>query len=300
MKIDRNQEPSVRTRVLILANPASGGFRPDTLRRLAAELRAKDVEVDTRFTRRAGEIAETCTDTALAADVLVVAGGDGSINEALTGLLSRSTPPPLAVVPFGTANVLANELKLPGKPGEIADMIVRGRRRNLYTGLANGKPFVLMASVGFDAAVVHNVSPRLKRRLGKCAYVAAALHTAFRAKSTRLEVDDGHTVHQCRLAIVTNGSRYGGPFILCPDADVTEPGLYLVTLRSDNPLSLAWFGFNLVTSRIYKLKSARISRADTIKISSPEPVPVQIDGDPFGSTPLSIKSSDRSVPVLVP
>ncbi len=266
MKIDRNRVPSVRKRVLILANPTSGGFRLDTLSRLAAELRAKDVEVDTRFTRRAGEIAETCADTALAVDVLVVAGGDGSVNEALTGFLSRSTPPPLAVVPFGTANVLANELKLPGKPDEI----------------------------------VHNVSPRLKRRLGKFAYVAAALHTAFRAKSPRLEVDDGHTVHQCRLAIVTNGSCYGGPFIVCPDADATEPGLYLVMLRSDDPLSLAWFGFNLLTSRIYKLKSARITRADTIKISSPEPAPVQIDGDPFGSTPLSIQSSDLSVPVLVP
>ena len=241
-----NHDLPVRRQVLILANPKSGSFRRDTLDRLSHELRNKGYEVDLKLSRRAGEIGEVCANSELSADVLVLAGGDGSVNEAVAGFYLRSTPPPpLAVVPFGTANVLAHELKLPRKPEAIADMITEDHRKQLNSSLANGQPFVLMASVGFDAAVVHSVSPWLKRHLGKFAYVIAALRAAFRPRSPNIEVNDGHSVHQCRLAVVANGSRYGGPFILCPDAHVTEPGLYLVMFQSVNPIWLAWMGMNL-------------------------------------------------------
>ena len=288
-------------RVKILVNPVSGGYRPETVRRLADLLRANGFESEVHVTRRAGEIGEICRDPAAAMDILVVAGGDGSVNEAVTGLQSRGAPPPpLAVVPFGTANVLAHELTLPASPERIADMIIKGSQRNLYSGTANGKPFVLMASAGFDAAVVHNVSNRLKHRMGKFAYVFSALRVAFQARWASLEVDDGQSIHHCRLAIVTNASRYGGRFTLCPAADVTSPGLHVFMLQDDDPLSLALSGACLLTDRIHKLGNATVVHADSVEITSSTPVPAQIDGDPFGSTPLSITSETSSMPLLVP
>lgn len=296
-----SQELSAGRHILVLANPKSGGFRRDTLDRLTRDLRDNGNDVDLRLSRRAGDFQMTCADPALSADVLVLAGGDGSVNEAVTGFHSRATPPPpLAVVPFGTANVLAHELNLPRNPEAIADMIRKDRRQHLYTGLANGKPFVMMVSAGFDAAVVHGVSPRLKRHFGKFAYVIAALRAAFRPHRPNIEVDDGLSVQQCRLAVVTNGSRYGGPFVICPDAHVTEPGLYLLMFESVNPLSLAWLGMNLLSGRIHKVKSTRIIRVDRINMTAAKPVPVQIDGDPFGTLPLAVECGHRPVSILVP
>ena len=295
------EKSATRPHVRILANPTSGGYRQSTLNRLSDLLKANGFEPDVQVTRRAGEIGEICRDPALTTDILVVAGGDGSVNEAVSGFQSRKAPPPsLAVVPFGTANVLAHELGLPTSPERIADMIIRGNQQNLYSGAANGKPFVLMASAGFDAAVVHNVSTGLKRRVGKFAYVYSALQVAFQARWAGLEVDDGQSVHQCRLAVVTNASHYGGRFTLCPAADVTIPGLHVFMLQADDPLSLAWSGAHLLTGRIHKLKNATVVHADAVEITSSTPVPAQIDGDPFGSTPLSITSETNPLPLLVP
>ena len=83
------EKSAARPRVRILANPTSGGYRQSTLNRLSDLLKANDFEPDVHVTRRAGEIGEICRDPALAMDVLVVAGGDGSVNEAVSGFQSR-------------------------------------------------------------------------------------------------------------------------------------------------------------------------------------------------------------------
>ncbi|MFC1681188.1 diacylglycerol/lipid kinase family protein [Pseudomonadota bacterium] len=291
----------VQASALILANPVSGGYRADVLERLSGSLRENGYDVDTRLTRKAGEITEFCSADAPTDSLLVVAGGDGSVNEVFAGFQSRETTAPVvAIVPFGTANVLAHELGLPRTPEAIADMILRNKTKNLYTGLANGKLFVLMVSAGFDAGVVHGVSHALKRRVGKMAYVIAAFRAAFRSRWGVLEVDDGHAVHRCRIAVVTNASHYGGPFVLCPDASATEPGLHVVMFESDDPVSLLTIGARLLTGGVCNLENARVIRVDRAKITCSGPAPVQVDGDPFGSTPLSIECGPCSFSVLVP
>ncbi len=286
--------------ILIIANPTAGSFNAKTLEIITERLRAAGRGVKLHLTQRAGEIGALCADATLSARVVAIAGGDGSINEAVSGFADRPDPPALAVIPFGTANVLAHELHLPFKGKAIADTILADNRAPLHCGLANGHPFVLMASCGFDAEVVHAVPLALKRRFGKLAYVLIALKLGLskrRRPQLRIEAD-GETF-TCKLAIVTNGRCYGGPFVICPEASVTEPGLHLVMLAKDDPLSSTMAGLSLLFGRLHRARGVQIRKADRISIKSTLPAPAQIDGDAFGATPLLVEAGVKSVLILV-
>ncbi|MCW2308207.1 diacylglycerol/lipid kinase family protein [Rhodobium gokarnense] len=289
-----------RRRILLMANPTAGGFRAKVLEAVAAGLEAAGAEVEVRLTKRAGEIREVCADVTLAADTVVIGGGDGSLNEALRGLQTCPVRPKLAIIPFGTANVLAHELGLPFKAEKIIRMIAAGRSKPLYYGLANGVPFVLMASMGFDADVVHHVPLDLKRRFGKLAYVWSALKRSLKRRPGPLTVTVGSEAPRtCRLAVLTNSERYGGTFRLCPAAHATQPGLHLVMLTSDGPLALMRFGLALVMNRIAHAHGVITVPVETVTVTSEEPIACQIDGDPFGATPVTVTAAHDPARIIV-
>ncbi|WP_208977778.1 YegS/Rv2252/BmrU family lipid kinase [Labrenzia sp. 011] len=282
-----------------MANPTSGGYDAGFLEKVRARLEQHGFMAEIRLTRHAGEIGEVCADPELRVRTLVVAGGDGSINEALTGFQTHPDPPQLAVIPFGTANVLALELALPHNAQAIADIIRHQKTRQLHYGLANGHPFVLMASAGFDAEVVHAVPLTLKRRLGKLAYVITAIRTGFGRKGTLLRITlDGETITG-KLAVASNARHYGGPFVICPGG-ATDPGLYMLVLERDDPWSSLRYGIALMLGRIHKVRGALVRPFSVATITADAPVAAQIDGDPFGATPLEIRTTDRTIPILVP
>ncbi|MFD1695271.1 diacylglycerol/lipid kinase family protein [Roseibium aestuarii] len=292
-------EPRAR-RVLIVANPTSGGYDPRRLERIMTYLRNAECTVDLHLTSHAGEIESLAADPLLALDVLAIAGGDGSVNEALTGFQRNDAPPDLAVIPAGTANVLAHELGLPRRPLAIARSILAHRTRPLHFGLANGHPFVLMASAGFDAEVVHGVPLSLKRKLGKLAYVLTALRIGFTRRSSEMQVDvDGQTLSG-KLVVATNGRFYGGPFVLCPDASVTTEGLHVLVLQKDDPVSALRFGLALMLGRVHKARGVTVMAFRKARVLAGFPVAVQIDGDPFGTTPLDLEPAATGYSVVVP
>lgn len=286
-------------RILIVANPTSGGFRPKALERVLSYLREAGCDARLHLTSRAGEIREMAADRRLAVDVLVIAGGDGSVNEALSGFQGNPAAPDLAVIPCGTANVLAHELHLPRKPNAIARAILRHRTRPLHYGLANGHPFVLMASAGFDAEVVHGLPLALKRRFGKLAYVLTALKIGLTRRSSDLTVDADGAHYNGKLAVATNGRFYGGPFVLSPDASVTTSGLHVLVLEKDDPISALRFGIALLMGRVHKARGVTLAAVEKVRVMSPRPVAAQIDGDPFGTTPLEISAAPQHLAIVV-
>ncbi|MEO9530277.1 MAG: YegS/Rv2252/BmrU family lipid kinase [Roseibium sp.] len=285
--------------VLIMANPTSGGYKADLLDNVRKHLEDLGHKTVIRLTRHAGEIGEICADPNLRVKTLVIAGGDGSINEALNGFMDHPAPPPLAVIPFGTANVLALELSLPRNARAIAQMICAGKTAPLHYGLANGRPFVLMASAGFDAEVVHAVPLSLKRRLGKLAYVLTALRIGLSRKATSLDIELDGEKCSGKFAVASNARHYGGPFVICPGG-ATDSGLHMLVLERDDPWSTLRYGIALVCGRIHKAHGALVRPFTTATIAAREHVAAQVDGDPFGATPLEIRQTERTVPVLVP
>src|SRR5437660_950350 len=170
--------------VLLIRNPTAGRRRRGLVDAVVRQVRTEGWTVDLVDTEAVGDarrLAETCDGARYA--VIAVAGGDGTINEVVNGLAHRGgDAPALAIVPLGTANVLAHELGLGFGAAAIARTMVSGRALLVRPGEAcnGGDPrcFSLMAGAGFDAKVVAGVSALLKRRLGRGAYLTARCRRA--------------------------------------------------------------------------------------------------------------------------
>ncbi|MDE2363316.1 MAG: diacylglycerol kinase family lipid kinase [Hyphomicrobiales bacterium] len=287
--------------VLIFANPAAGGFRRRRVEAVAAGLRAIGVACDIVVTVRAGELAERLSGSAALPDAVAVHGGDGSIAEAVAGLHRRAAPrPPLVVIPGGTANVLAHEFALPAHARAIVAAVAGGARRPLYYALANGRPFILMASAGFDAAAVHRVSPRVKRRVGKLAYAVAALETLRAERGCDLTIETQGGAIGARLAVVANSSRYGGRYVIARETAADREGLSLVVVRRDDIGGLFAVGRSLVRDAAPDPALLSERRVGKVVIAADRPVPVQIDGDAFGFTPVEIEPVAEPLAIIAP
>jgi len=162
-------------RAILISNPRTGRYgarRPAQLEAVCDYLRAHDVAVEQVSTKGPGDAAQIAA-RAAADDFneVIVSGGDGTINEALQGLIG--TDARLAILPRGTGNVLARELRMPLNARGAAEVIARGQTRTLHLGCAIDEPtgakryFFLMAGIGLDAEVLSRVRPELKKRIAR-------------------------------------------------------------------------------------------------------------------------------------
>jgi diacylglycerol kinase (ATP) len=277
-------------RVLIVANPKAGAFSLRVLAEIETALNRNALYVETRCSEKQGDIREIVATIGEGFDVVAVYGGDGSINEAVAGLRDiAGRPPALALIAGGTTNVLALETKTGFVSTQVAQDISDGRTMPLHYGLANGQPFVLMASAGSDAAVVHRFPRRLKKAIGKWAYIAAAIAQKREARTPDVLVKTEDRTRACRIAICANASRYGGDFVLAPNTHAMRAGLQFVLIEDDSLLSLLRIGWCLLTRRRLDMAGVSIFAADAAEIDAQPAAPAQLDGDPFGVTPLQIR-----------
>ncbi|MCG8509926.1 MAG: NAD(+)/NADH kinase, partial [Rhodospirillales bacterium] len=159
-----------RRRVLIIHNPVAGRRRRGFLDKILQALTDQGCAYQLRATNGRGDARSLAKEAAEEPwDLVVAAGGDGTVNEVANGLYG--TEMPLAVIPMGTANVLAAEIGLPTGARDIAHLISSGPARPIHVGMVNERLFVMMVGVGFDAKVVAGVSSRIKRWIGKAAFV---------------------------------------------------------------------------------------------------------------------------------
>lgn len=287
-------------RVLIVANPKARGYAPRKIDAIRESLARKDVAVECARSEARGDIEAIVAARGADFDVIAAHGGDGTINEAVAGLRAiAGDQPALAIIAGGTANVLAIETRAGRDAATIAAAIVAGRTEPLYYGLANGRPFVLMASAGLDAAVVARASPRLKSALGKWAYVAAAFAQKRRAKTPDIIVTAGEETLRCRLAICSNTTRYGGNYVIAPQTSATMPGLALVAVADDGLISLLRIGWRMMRGRGLGGAGVRILDVTEATLASASATAAQVDGDPFGVTPVRATVAEAPVRLIV-
>jgi len=300
-----------RRRVALMINPAAGRHDPAMLDRLAEALVRRGFETEVVIGRAAGDLAERLA--AIEADVVAVSGGDGTVNEVVGALAGRGgrAAPLLAVIPNGTANVLAHEYRLPRRVEAIAEAIRRGRTRPLHLGVAEAaderaRPFFLMTSVGFDAEVVHAVEARTKRRFKKLAFLVTAIARGFRARARlRLEIETvagERRLVDCALAVVTKSRHYGGPFVLTRATAMDRPGLRLVALADDRPAALIAAAARIAVGRLEGAAGATALDVVRVRLVSADerPLHVQIDGEPHGHTPVEVRVSPHRLELIVP
>ncbi len=289
-------------RLVVIHNPAAGQRRRRRTEATLALLRAAGCAIDLRPTAGPGDAEAIAAGIGAAdADLLVVAGGDGTVNEVVNGLARAAGPvPPLAVVPLGTANVLAAEIGLACTPKAIADAILRGRPRKVHLGVANGRRFVLMAGVGLDAHVVAEVSLLLKRHAGKAAYVAGTLAQMLRYGFPVCRVDVDGVAHEARMAVVCNGRFYGGPFLAAPKACLEQPGLEVLLLSGAGAWNALRYGAALALGRLPLLADVRIVAGSRVRIEGVDGAPVQADGDVVARLPVEIEVAPECLELVYP
>ena len=288
-----------KRRISIIFNPAAGRRRRRMLDRVVKALQARELNVCVAATTGPGD-ATRLARCAMSegSDIVAAAGGDGTIREVVAGIIGGNAL--LGIVPMGTASVLAAELRLPCRPEAVAAVIAGGIARALHVPRANGCPFLLMAGAGFDGAIVESITPRLKRRFGKGAFVLCALRTWAAGPRPRIRVEADGSVRHAEWVIVTNVSRYAGPYVLVPGANPHSQELAVCLFARARPFALAGGFLRAVCADTVRAPGIEILRAHDVGLSAPDQVRVQIDGDAAGALPLRLVSTTERIRVLCP
>jgi diacylglycerol kinase family enzyme len=313
--------------VLIFANPIAGrGRSRDMAARLERRLRRDGYAVRVLFDR-----PESVPDAVLPADatVALVIGGDGTLRAVADRLLAPSgvslagvtagqpevtvpppaAMPPLLVIPLGTANLMGRHLGIKWDEANLEDQVSRAVARRQVSGLdaarANGRLFLLMAGIGFDAHVVHELDRVRDGPIGYASYIlpAAMAFGSYQYPSLRVTVDGREVFTPApAVAFVGNVAEYGTGFPMLPHARPDDGLLDVCVLpcgsRGDvmRLFLQAAVGEHVLADGVVYTKGKRV----IVETAGPRPAPIQLDGDAFGQTPLTVDLLPVRLPFIVP
>ena len=299
----RDGEPAVRT--LFIVNPTSGRDRSAHLRRKLLDTVAGIPGAQAIVLTQAGEARYVAADAARTGyERIVVAGGDGTVNEVINGI--GDAPVELGIVPLGTGNVLAYQLGLGSDMLEPAlEVISAAKVREFDLGKAGDVRFLLMAGFGFDAEVVRSVTARAKGLFGRMAYAPMLVRESVRYRPSEFRlVIDHETVLSATAynVVVCNCASYAPNFQIAPDARPND-GLLDVLIFENRPgmklRFLGWLSASLVT-RWAADPSAVHYLAKHVWIESTPAVTMQLDGDVRGESGVAIEVLPKALRLIVP
>ncbi len=292
---------SAKKRVLLIGNPIAGRGRSErSIDQFVRKMRERGCEIEMFLTKLSGDAKHRAQRIEPDIETLIVAGGDGTLNEVVNGLSDPSRVP-IGLLPLGTANILAHELAIPKKPEAAAKAIEEGKVRWLDMGLANDHRFLMVASAGIDALVTQEVKGARGKKLGYWGYVLPVFRALarYRVPDLRVTTDDREGVHGA-FVLVSNTKNYGGIFTFADRACCDSGHLDVCVFPGGTFFALVWYYFAALGGRVSKKTNVNYLTAKRVRIESWEPVPVQVDGDVFGTTPVHIEIRPSSVPIIVP
>lgn len=286
-----------RALLLLNRNSRHGAEAADTL---VAELRSLDIDV---IEDKLSD-GETCSDLvrrhAHQVELAIAAGGDGTLNSAVDGLIETGLP--LGVVPLGTANDFARTLDLPTDLAEACRVIAAGHTRTIDVGQVNGKHFVNVASIGLSVEITRQLTKEVKRVWGVFAYLIAASKALYHSRLFRAEIrteTESFQVRTLQIA-VGNGRYYGGGLTVAENAEIDDHRLDLYSLE----LTLFWQIFTLPwrlkTGALSESQYARTLRGKSFEIVTSRPYRINTDGELTVLTPATFKIVPDALTVFAP
>jgi diacylglycerol kinase (ATP) len=248
----------------------------------------------------AGDVAAMIRRHAPEVDLVVLSGGDGTMNAAAAALVETNLP--LGMLPLGTANDLARTLGIPADAQAAAQIIVGGHRRRIDLGEVNGHPFFNVASIGVSVAVAQALTGDLKRRWGRLAYAIASLRALRRARAFRAEIHCEGEVHHVRTLQIAfgNGRYYGAGMTVDEEAQPDDGMLHLYSLEFDSAWWLAPLLPALRAGRQGSWRRVRTALCRTAEVRTSKPRRVNADGELIARTPARLRVLPQAVSVLVP
>jgi YegS/Rv2252/BmrU family lipid kinase len=232
-------------------------------------------------------------------DLLVVHGGDGTINEALQELVGKDMP--LAIWPGGTANVLARDLGLPFGARRLASVIAHGVSRRVSVGRAGKRYFFLMAGIGLDASIVKRVNYTLKRRVGLLAYWFAGFHQLMNWRPQPFTLRIAGVDYPATFAAIGNSAGYGGGLKITSLARLDEHCLDVCIFSTVSRLQYLRYLISCYSGKpTHKMPGVVYLKADQVEAITAKSALVQVDGELMGSLPMTFDVVSNAVSLVVP
>jgi lipid kinase YegS len=294
-------DPKARSgKVLLILNGKAAGN--DALQTAVARQRAAGQSIEVRVTLEKGDARRFAAEAGKV-DLLIAAGGDGTVNEVVNGLMNLSTVarPVLGVVPLGTANDFATGCGIPRDPEEALTLCMEGEAVRVDVGKANEHWFLNAASIGFGAEVTATTPPELKRVLGPAAYavMGAILATNLGHYQGRLRLPDREITGSGPVAIIGNGRQAGGGVQVTPRAHIDDGLLDILAVRDIPALALLTAAREL---RDLSPDGEYISYWQTpwAEVCTEKAIPVNLDGEPVRFSSVRYEAVPRAIRLIVP
>ena len=299
-------------RTVFLVNPASdNGATGRRWPEIANRAAAAGLTGEALLSERPGQLTELARRAAdEGGQLLVVVGGDGTVNEVVNGLAGREGPE-LAVIPRGTGRDFVRTYGIPHKLDDALRTARDGRTREIDVGRARfrswqGEPaewyFANIASAGMSGAIAKRANETSKALGGKVSYFWATFAVFSRWRTSELTVTVGAETRRARMhdVVVANGRYFGGGMMICPEAE-PDDGVFDVLLIGN----LTKRDLLLTLPKTYRGKhlphpKAELLRGSTVEIEAPEPLPVELDGEQPGTTPARFEIIPRALRLRVP
>lgn len=279
-------------KTLLIVNPKAGRRKQSPVQEISAALRQPFVDLKVHLTSGPGDAtlaARQAVDDGF--ELVVAAGGDGSLNEVANGLIGSEVE--LGLVPVGTENVLARELGIPLNAGLACRYLLESSSRRIDVGRIGQRHFVCFAGIGFDAHVAHHLSSERKATLGSLAYFVTSFERIGRYRRAdrvaRIRVDGKEHTTSYWMILVGNIQNYGGGLKPLPRARMDDGLLDLCVYPATGYPATVHQMLSSRSGRHVELPGILYSQGKQIEIITEPVEQVQLDGDPWseGTTPLT-------------
>lgn len=242
-------------------------------------------------------------------DLVIVCGGDGTINEVINGMAPCRVP--LAILPGGTANIVAKELGLPGRIVAAARQLPSWRPCRIPLGRANWdavgsacqRYFLAVAGIGFDARIISQLDVAMKLRTGVVAYGWEALRQVFRYGFPRFQCDVNGSNASATFAVIQRSRRYAGWLRLARSHSVRDLGFSCCFFEGSNPARYFQYALGILTQTHHRLPDVRLLSGSSIRCLSEQPdqaVYFEVDGELTGRIPVTFESVPDALTLLAP
>ena len=305
---------------LLIYNPTSGGRRHRRFQEIEEAVRIlKDagITVELAATTEGGHAQEIARLAVVHGREMVIAcGGDGTINEIINGLAGSQVP--MALLPAGTANILAKELGIPWDIPRAARLIPEGIVRRIALGVATfagangnsyteampegGRYFLSCGGAGPDGAIVNGVDGALKKKVGVAAYWLEGMKQLFSYNFPEMRVRSNGTDHLASIIVVGRTANYGGPFKITTNATLFEDSFEFLTNSTRSRLQYLACLPALWLGKIRGMQGIKMWKDTEVLCESAgtDPVFAQVDGEPVGPLPLKFRIVPDALSLVTP
>jgi len=278
-------------KIAIIFNPKAGSGKKATLDRIIKKLSSTN-KVELFETKAKGDATNISRKESDNFDIIIAAGGDGTIHEVVNGISNNTL---LGIIPMGSENIVAIEAGITNNIDHICKTINEGVTTKIFTPTINNQKFILMAGIGYDAQVVNNINPKLKKIFGKFIFVFEAFKQFFKLKDFNISVNADGQIYEGNWVLVTNAKHYAGPFSITKSTDIFQSKLVCYVFNNLTKLNfLQSLWFIIFYGDLSRSKHIITLDTDLLEITSSTQTPIQCDGESLTCTPVIIENNNNS------